>query len=61
VRSALAGGEIGVSALTERAEKVRHLKRGHTLVFKSHAEPIPYVEAAEAVSLTFAGKEVIAH
>jgi hypothetical protein len=52
-------GEIGISARTERAQKARHLKDGETIAFKNHFEAIPYVQAAEAEGLTFAGRELL--
>jgi hypothetical protein len=54
---ALDGGETGISALTERAQKERRMAAGHTLVFKSAAEAAEYVVAAEADGFTFFGKE----
>jgi hypothetical protein len=51
-------GEIGISAQTQRAQEARRLKEGETIAFKSHREAIPYVQAAEAEGLTFAGKEL---
>jgi hypothetical protein len=51
------GGEIGISALTERAQKARNLVPGHTVMFKGAGDAIPYVKEAEAQGFTFAGNE----
>ena len=53
------GSEIGITPLTERAEKWSGLAAGSTLVFKSRgdARAIEYVETAESEGLTFAGRE----
>lgn len=56
---ALSGGEVGVSALTEHAQRSRRLKAGHTQVFKTRHEAAPYVAVAEAEGFTFAGKELL--
>jgi hypothetical protein len=59
IRALNTSGEIGISAQTERAQKARNLKEGHTITFKSRGEAIPYVEAAEAEGFTFSGKQLL--
>lgn len=56
---ALDGGEMGVCALTVRAQEARRLPAGHVLAFKSGIETAEYVGAAEAEGLTFSGKELL--
>ena len=55
----LNSGEVGISALTERAQRARCLKPGHTLMFKSPADAVAYVDVAEAEGFTFAGRELL--
>jgi hypothetical protein len=50
---------VGISALTERAQKDRRIEAGYTLAFKSPGDTRPYVEAAEKDGFTFTGKELI--
>jgi len=51
--------EVGISALTERAQKDRRITAGETLAFKSPGDARPYVKAAEKEGFTFKGKELI--
>ena len=51
--------EVGISALTERAQKERRNPPGHTLAFKSPSDARPYVTAAEREGFTFKGKELL--
>lgn len=57
VMKPLNSGEIGISALTERAQKARNLTAGHMITFRSRDDAMPYVQAAETEGFTFAGKE----
>jgi hypothetical protein len=50
-------GEVGISAMTERAQ--HRIPQGQTLVFKSPGDTRPYVIAAEVDGLTFSGKDII--
>jgi len=56
---ALTGGEFGISALTERAQKAYRLKADHCLVFKTRSELVPYVQSAESRGFRFKGKEIL--
>ena len=51
--------EVGISALTEHAQKGRRIKAKSTLVFKAISEAREYVMAAEKEGFTFGGKELI--
>lgn len=53
------GGEVGITVLSERAEKARGIQRGHTVMHKSPGDARPYVKALEAEGFTFEGKELI--
>jgi hypothetical protein len=55
----LNGGEVGISALTERGRKERGLEAGTTIAFKGPGDAIEYVEVAEREGLTFRGKELL--
>jgi hypothetical protein len=58
----LNSGEVGISALTERAQaKARCLKPGHRLVFRSPADPdaVAYVDVLEAEGFTVKGRELL--
>ncbi len=55
----LNGNGVGISPLTERAQKERHLAAGTTLTFKAPSEALEYVEVAEQEGFTFAGKELL--
>ncbi len=52
--------KVGISALTERAQKDRRIAAGQMLAFKSPGDARPYVIAAEKKeSFTFKGKELL--
>ncbi len=55
----LGSSEVGISALSERAQKERRLKAGYTLVFKGPGDALPYVKAAASEGFTFKGIELI--
>ena len=48
--------EVGVSALSERAQSERRLSPGLTLAFKSKADAAEYVAVAEEEGFVFKGK-----
>jgi hypothetical protein len=53
-------GEVIITSISERAQKARGIKIGHSIVFKSAEDARPYVQVAEAEGLTFEGKELLA-
>lgn len=55
----LNGGEVGISAMTNRAQQRSRLQAGYTIAFRSRFEATEYVEVAEAEGFTFEGKEVL--
>ncbi len=55
----LGGSEIGIKALTERAQQSRRLAQGVTIAFKSPGDALEYVEAAEAEGYSFAGRDLL--
>jgi hypothetical protein len=55
----LVGADIGIEALTERAQKAYGMVPGDTKVFVKWHEAVPFVEAAEAEGFTFAGRALL--
>ncbi|MGA2936388.1 MAG: hypothetical protein ABSF52_04730 [Syntrophobacteraceae bacterium] len=57
----LNSGEVGISALTERAQAFSRLEPERTLMFKSLGDTslVDYVDVAEAKGFTFAGRELL--
>lgn len=55
----LQGADIGIEALTERAQKARGMAPGDTRIFVRWHEAVPFVEAAEAEGFTFAGRALM--
>lgn len=53
--------EVGISALTERAQAFGRLEPGRTVVFRSlgDASLMAYVDVAEAKGFTFAERELL--
>lgn len=49
--------EVGIVAMTERAQLGRRIAPGHTLAFKSSGEAREFVDVAEAEGYTFGGRE----
>jgi hypothetical protein len=49
--------EVGIKALTERAQRARRLAPGHTIACPEDARD--YVDVAEAEGLTFVGRELL--
>ena len=55
----LRGGEFGIEALTQRAQKARGMGPGDTKIFVRWHEGVPFVEAAEAEGFIFAGRGLL--
>ena len=55
----LNGGEVGISAQSDRARERSRLTAGILIALKSRVEALEYVEAAETEGFTFAGKETL--
>ena len=55
----LNGGEVGITALTDRARQRSRLQIGHMIAFKSRFEATQYVTVAESEGFTFDSKEYL--
>ena len=55
----LQGADIGIEALSDRAQKARGMAPGDTKIFVRSHEAVPFVEAAEAEGFTFAGRGLL--
>ncbi|MFI4973111.1 MAG: hypothetical protein ACHP84_01070 [Caulobacterales bacterium] len=53
------GGEVGIRALTARAQDLQRLPAGLTVAFKSLADARLYIFEAEKAGLTFRDEELL--